>query len=78
MSNRLAQRKDRHEPPRLVYVRAQVYRPGSGWPIQVQVHDAETHDPVMACNLATAKAWLDCWGYSWVTGSNGYYTRAAA
>ena len=78
MSNRLNRRQDQYKPPSVVCLKSLPYRPGTGWPAQVKIRDAETNDAVVdGCDLLTAKAWLDCWGYCWVFGSNGYYTRPA-
>ena len=78
MSNRLNRRQDQSMPPGVVCLKSQPYRIGSGISAQVAIHDATTNDNMLiVCGIKAAKAWLDCWGYCWIVGSNGYYTRPA-
>lgn len=78
MSSRLHRRQDQYKPPGVVCLKSQPYRLGSGSSAQVAIHDATTNDAMISmCDLKAAKAWLDCWEYRWIVGSNGYYTRPA-
>ena len=76
MSNRLNRRQDQYKPPSVVCLKSLPYRLGSGRSAQVAIHDATTNDNMLSvCDTKAAKAWLDHWGYCWVTGSNGFYIR---